>query len=279
MPWKGKRRAEGAILPQMCEQLRTGEHQCPCSRVTPHCLHPGGGKVMVFPWWLSPSPRKLKETSSVSLYATFPLSRLCLYRAPLGKSRSSFTLELPQCLPPPQRSPWRGPDVIPTPSLCHPHGSRPSCSLGGRVTSLAGIFATHWEALKIVWCKNTTCHAERVSRKPSKEAGRGCQRLLGRSIGPWTGSQKNLNLHPSLDTMSYMTLDKSLNLPETWLYYLKSGSNVSYPAYLTGANDRIPKRTNKNTATVPTKGLDLEGLGLKQKFSFGTEEKSSETGI
>lgn len=66
-----------------------------------------------------------------------------------------------------------------------------------------------------------------------------------------------------------MTLGKSL----------KNGSNVICPAYLTGANDRVSKKTNTNTATVPTKELDLEGLSLKQKFSFGTEERSSETGI
>ena len=55
---------------------------------------------------------------------------------------------------------------------------------------------------------------------------------------------------------------------------------VMLPALLTSLGLMVgSKKTNTNTATVPTKGLALEGLGLKQKFSFGTEEKSSETGI
>lgn len=79
------------------------------------------------------------------------------------------------------------------------------------------------------------------------------------SIGPWTGSQKSLNLHPSLDNMSYMTLDKSLNLPETWLYYLKNESNVNRSAYLMGLMIGSPKRQTQTQPLHRPKDWTLRG--------------------
>lgn len=120
-------------------------------------------------------PWKLKETSSMSLQATFPLSGLCLYRAVLGNSHPPFTLHLSQCLPPPQLSPWRGRmsfQASPSPSHMLP-------GLGGRrkggVTSLTSIFTPidwwlKWSYVKIQFSmlgkvkRNSQCHAAETGK-------------------------------------------------------------------------------------------------------------------
>lgn len=193
---------------------------------TPWGRESDGVSVVTQPF--PPPPQKLKETSSMSLQATFSLSRLCLYRAVLGKSRSSFTLGFSQCLPPPRLSQCRGLNVIPTPSLCLPHISRSSTQPWGAVTSLTSIFTTRWEAIKVVWCKNTPCHTGRGYREVST---RGEQRLLGKAVDM---ESEKPGFAFALGYQKPHDLGKSLNLPHILFYCLKNGSNVICHAYYSG---------------------------------------------
>lgn len=97
-----------------------------------------------------------------------------------------------------------------------------------------------------------------------------------RPVEQRTGSQRNSYLHSR--GILWTAWPWASHLTSLKFGFIIWRMGAKWPALLTSPGWwQGPKMTNTNTATALTWGLGLEGLRLKQKFSFGTEGKSSET--
>lgn len=189
-----------------------------------------------------PFPSKTQGKSSVPLQATFPLSRLCFYRAVLGKSRSSFTLDLSGCLPPPRSSQGMGGRMsfLPPPSTSHMFPGLFSSLLQMEWPPSPVFLPPIERRLKMSDVKIQLALLGEVRGRFQPESAKGCW------VEQWTGSQRHLDQHSSLDTKTCMTLSKSPAWP--WASHLKLSFIVwrmeaVWPALLTSPGEwQCPKK-------------------------------------